>query len=219
MKKYILFDLDGTLTDSKEGITKSVQYALKKFGIEEDCENLTSFIGPPLLQSFMEFYNFDMEKSQLAIKHYRQRYADVGVFENKTIDGMADLLQKLKELGYVLAVATSKPTNFAIQICDKFELSKYLDLIVGSELDGTRSKKSEVIFEVMNQLKVNPKDVIMIGDRKHDIIGAKEAGVKSIGVTFGYAKDNELEEAGADFIVDTPKELLDCILKYTNDNN
>ncbi len=213
MRKYILFDLDGTITDPKEGITKSVQYALNKFGIEEDCENLLPFIGPPLLDSFMDFYGFDVEKSELAIKYYRERYSDVGLFENSAIDGMAEVLSKLKASGYTLAVATSKPTHFAIPICDKYELSEYFDLIVGSELDGTRTRKSEVICEVLKQLSVEPKEVIMVGDRKHDIIGAKEAGTGSIGVTFGYAKDNELEEAGADFVVNTPDELLACILE------
>lgn len=219
MIKYLLFDLDGTITDPKEGITKSVQYALSKFGIEEDCDNLIPFIGPPLLDSFMEFYNFDVEKSELAIKYYRERYSHVGLFENSAIDGMAEVLKKLKESGYVLAVATSKPTHFATPICDKFELSKYFDLIIGSELDGTRTRKSEVICEVLKQLNANPTDVIMIGDRKHDIIGAKEAGTASIGVTFGYAEDNELEEAGADFVVNTPGELLDCILEEASFNN
>ena len=132
---------------------------------------------------------------------------------------MAEVLKKLKESGYVLAVATSKPTHFATPICDKFELSKYFDLIIGSELDGTRTRKSEVICEVLKQLNANPTDVIMIGDRKHDIIGAKEAGTASIGVTFGYAEDNELEEAGADFVVNTPGELLDCILEEASFNN
>ena len=213
MKKYLLFDLDGTLTDPKDGITKSVQYALRKFGIEEECENLISFIGPPLLDSFMEFYGFDIEKAELAIKYYRERFSTIGLLENSVIDGIPEVLSKLKEHGYIMAVATSKPTHFAVPICEKFNLSEYFHLIIGSELDGTRTKKSEVICEVLKQLGAAPGQAVMIGDRKHDIIGAKESGTTSIGVTFGYAKDGELKKAGADFIVKTPAELLDCILE------
>ena len=213
MIKYLLFDLDGTITDPKEGITKCVQYALSKFDIEEDCDNLLSFIGPPLTDSFMDFYGFDKQKAELAIKYYRERYAKIGLFENSAIDGIHEVLEKLKNSGYTLAVATSKPTCFAISICEKYDFSKYFDIIMGSELDGTRTKKSEIIYEVLKQLNAKPEEVVMIGDRKYDIIGAKEVGTASIGVRFGYAEDGELEKAGADFIVGTPNELLSCILE------
>ena len=213
MKKYLLFDLDGTLTDPKEGITKSVQYALSKFGIEENCENLLPFIGPPLLDSFMDFYNFDEERANLAIKYYRERFSTVGLYENSLIDGIIDVLKKLKECGYIMAIATSKPTDFAVPICNHFKISEYFHLIVGSELDGTRTRKSEVISEVLKRLNATSDEAIMIGDRKHDIIGAKETNMDSIGVTFGYANDGELEEAGANFIANTPSELLDYLLE------
>lgn len=213
MIKYLLFDLDGTITDPKEGITKCVQYALSKFDIEEECDNLLSFIGPPLTDSFIDFYGFDKQKAELAIKYYRERYAKIGLFENSAIDGIHEVLEKLKEYGYTLAVATSKPTCFAISICEKYDFSKYFDIIMGSELDGTRTKKSEIIYEVLKQLNAKPEEVVMIGDRKYDIIGAKEVGTASIGVRFGYAEDGELEKAGADFIVGTPNELLTCILE------
>lgn len=213
MIKYLLFDLDGTITDPKEGITKCVQYALSKFDIEEDCDNLLSFIGPPLTDSFIDFYGFDKQKAELAIKYYRERYAKIGLFENSAIDGIHEVLEKLKNSGYTLAVATSKPTCFAISICEKYDFSKYFDIIMGSELDGTRTKKSEIIYEVLKQLNAKPEEVVMIGDRKYDIIGAKEVGTASIGVRFGYAEDGELEKAGADFIVGTPNELLTCILE------
>lgn len=216
MIKYLLFDLDGTITDPKEGITKCVQYALSKFDIEEECDNLLSFIGPPLTDSFMDFYGFDKQKAELAIKYYRERYAKIGLFENSAIDGIHEVLEKLKNSGYTLAVATSKPTCFAISICEKYDFSKYFDIIMGSELDGTRTKKSEIIYEVLKQLNAKPEEVVMIGDRKYDIIGAKEVGTASIGVRFGYAEDGELEKAGADFIVGTPNELLSCILKMKN---
>ena len=128
MIKYLLFDLDGTITDPKEGITKSVQYALSKLGIEENCENLLKFIGPPLLNSFMDFYDFDKEKAELAIKYYRERYSTIGLFENSAIEGIEEVLSKLKEAGFVLAIATSKPTHFAIPICEKYNLDKYFEL-------------------------------------------------------------------------------------------
>ena len=216
MIKYLLFDLEGTITDPKEGITKCVQYALSKFDIEEDCDNLLSFIGPPLTDSFMDFYGFDKQKAELAIKYYRERYAKVGLFENSAIEGIHEVLEQLKKCGYTLAVATSKPTCFAISICEKYGFSEYFDIIMGSELDGTRVKKSEVIYEVLKQLNANPEEVVMIGDRKYDILGAKEIGTSSIGVTFGYAEDGELEKAGADFIVETTNELLNCILEMKN---
>lgn len=216
MIKYLLFDLDGTITDPKEGITKCVQYALSKFDIEEECDNLLSFIGPPLTDSFIDFYGFDKQKAELAIKYYRERYAKIGLFENSAIDGIHEVLEKLKNSGYTLAVATSKPTCFAISICEKYDFSKYFDIIMGSELDGTRTKKSEIIYEVLKQLNAKPEEVVMIGDRKYDIIGAKEVGTASIGVRFGYAEDGELEKAGADFIVGTPNELLTCILEMKN---
>lgn len=216
MIKYLLFDLDGTITDPKEGITKCVQYALSKFDIEEECDNLLSFIGPPLTDSFIDFYGFDKQKAELAIKYYRERYAKIGLFENSAIDGIHEVLEKLKNSGYTLAVATSKPTCFAISICEKYDFSKYFDIIMGSELDGTRTKKSEIIYEVLKQLNAKPEEVVMIGDRKYDIIGAKEVGTASIGVRFGYAEDGELEKAGADFIVGTPNELLSCILEMKN---
>ena len=216
MIKYLLFDLDGTITDPKEGITKCVQYALSKFDIEEECDNLLSFIGPPLTDSFIDFYGFDKQKAELAIKYYRECYAKIGLFENSAIDGIHEVLEKLKNSGYTLAVATSKPTCFAISICEKYDFSKYFDIIMGSELDGTRTKKSEIIYEVLKQLNAKPEEVVMIGDRKYDIIGAKEVGTASIGVRFGYAEDGELEKAGADFIVGTPNELLTCILEMKN---
>ena len=210
--KYILFDLDGTLTDPKEGITKSVQYALKKFGIEEECDNLTKFIGPPLDISFKEFYGFDSEESKLALKYYRERYSEIGLFENKIISGIPEVLDQLKKSGKILLVATSKPTIFSIKICDKFNLSQYFHKILGSELNGERSNKWEVINELIKEYNCSLDDAIMIGDRKHDIIGAKKCGISSIGVQFGYAEKGELAEAGADYIVNRPEELLNIIL-------
>ena len=169
---------------------------------------MTKFIGPPLKESFSVFYGFDREKAEKAVKFYRERYADVGIFENKVIEDIPQLLKSLKEAGKVLAVATSKPTKFAKAICDKYDLSQYFDLILGSELDGTRSNKDEVIKEVLNRLGCSKEETIMIGDRRHDIIGAKKCDIVSVGVEFGYAEEGELQKAGADYIVKKPSELL-----------
>ena len=209
--KYILFDLDGTLTDPKEGITRCVQYSLRSFGIEEDTENLTPFIGPPLAQMFESSYGID---GAAATAKYRERYATVGIFENRVYDGIAQMLVKLKAAEKMLALATSKPEVFARRILEKYELSQYFDVTVGSELDGRRTDKAEVIAEALRQLGNPDKDdAIMVGDRRHDVIGAKKCGIKCIGVRFGFAEQGELEKAGADYIAGSVSELSDMLLK------
>lgn len=209
----ILFDLDGTLTDPKIGITKCAQYALKSFGIDEpDLDRLEGFIGPPLQQSFMEYYGFDSEKANAAIVKYRERFSTVGLFENSVFPGIIDLLAYLKRSGKTLAVATSKPEIFMHQILERYRLASFFDLVVGSEIDGTRVDKAEVIEEVLKRLDLKGTDranVAMVGDRKFDIIGAKACGIRSIGVRYGYAVENELESAGADYIFSTVDELKD----------
>lgn len=211
MYNIILFDLDGTLTNSKEGITKCVQYALKHFEIDEpDLDKLTCFIGPPLLNGFMEEYGFDENKSRLAVEKYRERFSEIGLFENEVYAGIEDLLEELISQGKVLAVATSKPGVYTERILEKFNLKKYFKVVVGSELDGTRNNKGEVIKEVIKQLQLSEEELlttIMVGDRNHDIFGAKSCGIHSIGVEFGFAEENELELAGADYIVDSVSEL------------
>lgn len=217
MYNIILFDLDGTLTDPKEGITKSVQYALIHFGIEEpNLDHLIPFIGPPLLQSFMEFYGFEEAVAKAAITRYRERFSTVGIFENSVYDGIKEMLEQLQQKGKILTIATSKPGIFAEQILEHYGIRKYFKIVVGSELDGRRTNKAEVIEEVFSQLNISQEEksqAIMIGDRKHDIIGAKANGIHSIGVKFGYAEENELELAGADYIVETVEELRQLLLK------
>lgn len=210
MYQYILFDLDGTLTDPKIGITSCVQYALHKLGIEEpDLDELEPFIGPPLTDSFREFYGFDDETVQQAVIYYRERFSTVGLFENDIYPGIAQMLERLKQAERRLAVASSKPTVFVKQILEHFEILSYFDVIVGSELDGTRAKKEEVVEEALRQLLCdgNGHDIVMVGDRKFDVEGAKAYGIDSIGVAYGYAACGELEEAGADVIVETVEEL------------
>ncbi len=215
-KKYqtILFDLDGTLTDPKLGITKSVQYALKHFNIQvTNLSSLTSFIGPPLKDSFMEYYHFDEESALLAIEKYREYFKETGIFENNLYYGMDHLLKQLAERGKTLIVATSKPTVFAKRILEYFNIHDYFAFISGSELDGTRSKKSEVIQYALEQNNINNlSEIIMIGDRKYDIIGAKETGIDSVGVLYGYGDAAEIENAKPTYIAEDINELYQILI-------
>ncbi len=217
MFKYILFDLDGTLTDPKEGITKCFQYALNACDIQEDCDNLLKVIGPPLLDSFMTYYNMDEEKASFAVSKYRERFSTIGLYENDVYEGILDLLKALNSNDYILAVATSKPTVYAKQILEHFNLLSYFQLVVGSGLDNkTLNTKTKVITKVLEDLNISHSEkstVVMIGDRRQDIIGAKECGVASIGVKFGYAEEGELEEAKADYIVKDVRELEELLTK------
>lgn len=214
MITYLLFDLDGTLTNSKEGITKCVQYALASFGIQEpDLDKLVPFIGPPLRQSFQNFYGFDEQQAIAAVEKYRERFSTVGLFENFPYPGVAAMLQQLQEQGRVLAVASSKPTIFVQQILDKFALSQYFQVIVGSNMDGSRTNKKEVIAAVLQQFGNPPAEqLLMIGDRKYDVIGAQELGIDCVGVAYGFAAPNELENSGASFIAQTVPELTQYLL-------
>lgn len=213
----LLFDLDGTLTDPKEGITKSVAYALQALGIEASPNQLTAFIGPPLKDSFKMYYHMTDEVADKAIQKYRERFNKVGIFENRAFEGIHTLLDGLKKQGKKLAIATSKPYVFAIRILERYELAEYFDWIVGSELDGTRSKKSEVIEEVLRQAEVSEaqrNNCLMVGDRKHDIEGAKACGVDALGVAYGYAEKGELEAAGATYIVKDIQALSTFLMRH-----
>jgi len=212
--KIILFDLDGTLSDPKEGIAKSVQYALTKMDIvEPDTDKLETFIGPPLQVSFAEYYGFDEMESKRAIAFYRERFKDKGMFENVLYPNISSALKALKENGYVLVVATSKPTVFAEQIMKYFDLEKYFHLIVGSNLDGTRSSKTEIIQYILDKnTDFKCSEFVMIGDRKHDIIGAKNTGIDSIGVTYGYGSLEEIRGAEPTYIVSSVDQLKDMLL-------
>ena len=211
----ILFDLDGTLTDPKEGITKCVAHGLKHFGIEvEDLDTLTTFIGPPLIDSFMEFYGFSREQATEAIVKYRERYTTVGWAENIPYTGIHELCAKLKAAGKKLLVATSKPEGPAVRIMEHFDLAKYFDLIGGAPLDNSeRGRKAAVIEDTLRRAGVTDLSrCVMVGDRLHDIHGAHEVGMPVIGVLYGYGDRAEHEAHGADYIAADLAELEAILL-------
>lgn len=213
--RILLFDLDGTLVDSQEGVTRSVQYALDAFGIHRTPEELTCFIGPPLCQQFMAYTGWDEAQGQRAVEKYRERYRTIGIYENTVYEGLPALLARLQQAGRTLAVATSKPETFAREILRHYQMDGYFDEITGSELDGRRVAKADVIEEALHRLGVGPAgrgDVLMIGDRRHDVDGAHACGIPCLGVGFGYAPPGELEQAGADFLAATVDELAGRLL-------
>lgn len=204
MYQTVLFDLDGTLTDPGEGITNSVAYALKKYGIDvSDRKELYKFIGPPLHESFMEYYGFSEKQAMEAVEYYREYYREKGIFENLVYDGVKEMLENLKISGKKLAVATSKPEAFARQILEHFGLSEYFSYIAGANMDGTRTRKDEVISYALESCRISGLEtVIMVGDREHDILGAAKVGIDSVGVLFGYGSPEELQKAGATYIAE-----------------
>lgn len=203
------------MTDPGIGITNSVIYALKKYNIEvSDRSELYKFIGPPLLDSFMRFYGFTEEEARRAIDYYREYFSVKGLFENAVYEDIPALLKDLKDKGKTLIVATSKPQVFAEQILEHFKIDKYFSFIGGSTLEETRTQKAEVIEYVLETMNISDfSKTVMIGDREHDVIGAKKVGIKSIGVLYGYGSRDELEKAGADYIVRSVREIKDIVLK------
>lgn len=214
MYQNILFDLDGTLTDPGIGITNSVMYALKKFQIEvEDRATLYKFIGPPLKASFEKYYGFSKEESELALQYYREYFRPKGLYENQVYKGVRELLTELKSRNKTLILATSKPEEFAIEILRHFDLYKYFDFVAGATMDSSRVKKEDVILYALQSYGIsNLSSVIMIGDREHDILGAKQVGLDSIGVLYGYGDYEELKGAGATYIAENTKDILKIIL-------
>lgn len=209
MYDVILFDLDGTLTDPGEGITNSVAYALRKYGIEvPDRRELYKFIGPPLYESFMKYYGFDRAGGLAAVEAYREYYRDRGIWENRVYDGIPALLGELKAAGKKLVLATSKPEEFANMILEHFDLSRYFDFTAGSTMDSARVAKADVLRYALDSLHIAPSErVIMVGDREHDVLGAKAVGLGCVGVLFGYGDRPELEHAGAKAIAADVDEL------------
>lgn len=217
MYKFILFDLDGTLTDPKLGICSAVQYALKKHGIDEpNLDKLEPFIGPPLIETFMERYDFTLEEARAATADYREYFEPKGIFENVVYDGIPELLKSLKDNGRILAVASSKPEVFVERILKHFEIYEYFNVVCGSLLNETRTKKEEVVEETLKRLseygEVTTGNCAMVGDRKYDVTGGKAFNLSTVAVRFGYAQGNELEEAGPDHIADTVADLGKILL-------
>lgn len=205
--RYLLFDLDGTLTDSAEGILRCVQYALEQCGTPEpDAEKLRPFIGPPLLDSFQEFCGMPPARAAFAVEQYRKRFSTVGLLENAVYDGIPELLEQLREHGYVLAVATSKPEVYTLRILEHFDLSRYFTAVAGCDIHRAGETKADMIRLALRRLGLpeqEPPQTVMIGDRKHDVLGAKECRVPCIGVRYGYAEAGELEQYGADWVTDS----------------
>ena len=209
----VFFDLDGTLTDPGLGITNSVMHALRRMGVEPpEREALYKFIGPPLKESFHRYYGFDDAQCADAIGKYREHFADKGLFENELYPAVPGMLQALRDAGLRLAVATSKPEPFSERIIDHFGLKPYFDAVCGSTLEETRTEKWEVIRYALERLGVTPEETLMVGDREHDVLGAKKCNLKSIGVLYGYGSREELLSAGAAAIAETPEEVARLIL-------
>ncbi|HEM2743045.1 TPA: HAD family hydrolase [Streptococcus suis] len=213
MYQTILFDLDGTLTDSGQGILNSVAYALEKMGIEEpDTANLNRFIGPPLYESFSRFYQLSPEDTQSAVDAFRVYFKEKGMFENQLYPEIIPLLEELRTAGKTLVIATSKPEIFAKQILEHFGIAHYFDVIAGASLDSSRISKADVIGYAINQLEAFPNNAVMIGDREHDIEGARRHQLPAIGVLYGYGSKQEFEKAGATMIVETVQDLKRVLL-------
>ncbi|MEH2499968.1 phosphoglycolate phosphatase [Bradyrhizobium sp. AZCC 1678] len=208
----IYFDLDGTLTDPKPGITRSIQYALQRLDhpTMPTEDELTWCIGPPLRASFVRLLGAETS-ADLAVTYYRERFSDVGLYENGVYDGIGEVLTSLCASGHRLFVATSKPHVFAERIIDHFGLRDHFERVFGSELDGTRVDKSHLLEYALKQASVDPAKTLMIGDRSHDMVGAKNNGMKGIGVLYGYGSRDELLEAGAHHVCATPGAILGCI--------
>lgn len=214
--KNILVDLDGTIIDPKEGIINSIIYSLDKMGLEEkDTEQLIKFIGPPLIDSYMKYYNLNIDEATKAVSFYREYYSEKGIYQNRLYDNVKEMLSSLKQLEYNLFIATSKPTFFAEKIIDFYGINHLFEEVVGSNLDNTRKDKFEIIEFILNKYNLEKSQTVMIGDTKFDIVGAKKNKIKSIGVAYGYGTQHELESEGAEFIIGNIKELNTLILKLS----
>ena len=203
MIKYVLFDLDGTLTDSAPGICNSVSYSLEKFGIREAPEKLRAFVGPPLLDSYARFYGFSPEQARQGVVWYREYYVGRGMLENEVYGGIRELLEELVSHGIRVILATSKPEEFACRILEHFDLLHYFFCVGGASMDESRTDKAEVIAYVLEKAGIGEEDkekTVMVGDREHDIIGAHKNGLRAVGVLYGYGSEEELKQAGADEI-------------------
>ena len=207
--EYLLFDLDGTLTNSERGIKNAICYSLEYFGIKEtDLDKLDNFIGPPLTKSYPEYYGFDEEKTEEAVRLYREYYNRQGLFENELYEGIDGLLRDLKQAGYKLLVATSKPEDFTVRILKHFGIYDYFDFVGAATMDEVRKEKEQVVAYTLESMAIADKSkCLMIGDRKYDIVGAKINGIDSLGITYGFGDREELMTAGANYVLDTVEDV------------
>lgn len=210
MYKTVLLDLDGTLTDPGLGITNSVMYSLKKFGIKvNDRASLYKFIGPPLRESYAKYFQFSDEEIDRAVIYYREYYSEKGIFENVLYDGIPEMLKQIKDSGREIVLATSKPEPFAIKILEHFHINQYFDFTAGSTMEETRTNKAEVIAYALESCGITDlSSAVMVGDREHDIYGAVKAGLHSIGVLYGYGGREELQNAGATYIAERVEDII-----------
>lgn len=219
MYRYVFFDLDGTITEPAEGIYGGILYALERFGITvADRDSLAPYIGPPLRDSFREFQGFSAEQAERAVGYYREYYSTKGILQNELMPGMRTAFRRLEQAGCKLYVATSKPELFARQILEYLDLSSYFQVIAGSSMDGSRDNKVAVLQYLLEQIGVERdsdaiRDIVMVGDRKFDVLGAQEFGIDQIGVLFGYGSREEFEACNTRFVVETAEEMTDIILR------
>lgn len=216
MKDYIFFDLDGTLTDSQEGIINSFKLVLSHFKISKTEKELRSFIGPSLQDTFQKSLGFNQEDCKTAIRIFREYFSKKGLFENKVYEGIPNLLEEIKKSGRHSVIATSKPEKFAKQIVEHFGLKDFFERVCGSRTDETRTDKAEVIAYAKKCCHLKTEDssrILMVGDRQNDVIGAHKNGIQVVAVLYGYGSRSEVENAGADFIADSVQTLKDYILK------
>lgn len=212
MYKYVFLDLDGTLTDPFLGITNAVKYALNKFNIDKTNEELKCFIGPPLRDSFMDYYNMNSDEAELAVKYYREYYAEKGLFENDIYPSTIKVLDELKNIGLTLVLATSKPEKFSVLILKHFNIYDYFSFCACATFDKTRNKKADIIKYAIDNLDIkNMDEILMVGDRFHDCVGAHENGIKCCYVTYGYGSKSEALNYNAEYIIDKFTELIKII--------
>ncbi len=217
MYQYILFDVDGTLSDSREGITRSVQYALSRLGApEEDQKRLELYVGPPLITSFTELAGLSLEEARQGVVYYREYFSKYGIHQNRMFDGVPRMLERLKKEGRVLATATCKAEPYLMETLKMFGLTDYFDYICGGSMDESCRTKEQVIAKALGQMNLpegEKQKVLMVGDRKHDVEGALAHGIPCLGLSMGFAPEGELEEAGAVAVVDTLDEVVEYILR------
>ena len=208
MIRCVLFDFDGTVFDTVEGITKSVQYAARKQGLDPELNELRCFAGPPLVDMFMEHFGFTQAAAEQGVVVFRERYNPIGLYECRVFPGMKEALLELRRRGYLVGIATSKPQVLAEELLGREGMLPLFDGIVGSSTDGNNNSKADVLSAVMEKLSVTPEETVLVGDTKYDVRGAKACGVPCIGVGWGYAAEGELERAGAERIVPDLEALL-----------